>query len=534
MGTWRSGADEPAADAEGLRAALIKLNEPFYVLDTDHGPAAAAGGAAVFGPGGEGLPVLAHAPAGLPAALGDPAFLRDHGLRFAYVSGAMANGIGSAEICEALAREGMLGFFGAAGLTPAVVEQAIDRLQSSLDGLPYGCNLIHSPNEPDLEDAITELYIRKGVRRVEASAFMGLTPAIVRYRAQGLRRADDGSITAPNRVVAKVSRVEVAEKFFSPAPAGMLRELAAAGRITAQEVELAAHIPVAQDLTVEADSGGHTDGRPLVTLLPTMISLRDRLQERFGYADALRVGAAGGISTPLAAASAFAMGAAYVLLGSAHQACVESGSCDAVRRMLAECGQADTATAPAADMFELGAKVQVLKRGTMFAMRAAKLYELYHACAGLDAIPAAERSLLERQVFLAPLEDIWTQTRAFFAVRDPAQIVRAEADPKHRMALVFRWYLGQASRWANAGEPSRRIDYQIWCGPAMGAFNEWAKGTFLERPENRRIVDVAKNILFGAALQSRLNILRSQGVVFPRAAATIRPVASSVLEEYFR
>ena len=29
--------------------------------------------------------------------------------------------------------------------------------------------------------------------------------------------------------------------------------------------------------------------------------------------------------------------------------------------------------------------------------------------------------------------------------------------------------------------------------PAMGAFNEWTKGSFLERPENRAVVTVAKN-----------------------------------------
>ena len=67
------------------------------------------------------------------------------------------------------------------------------------------------------------------------------------------------------------------------------------------------------------------------------------------------------------------------------------------------------------------------------------------------------------------------------------------------MALVFRWYLGLSSRWANAGEPTRRLDYQMWCGPAMGAFNEWTKGSFLEQPRNRRVVTVAFNILYGAA-----------------------------------
>ncbi len=81
------------------------------------------------------------------------------------------------------------------------------------------------------------------------------------------------------------------------------------------------------------------------------------------------------------------MGAAYVVTGSVNQACVESGTSDAVRKMLAEAGQADVTMAPAADMFEMGVKVQVLKRGTMFAMRAAKLYELYRAYPSLGSDP---------------------------------------------------------------------------------------------------------------------------------------------------
>ena len=89
---------------------------------------------------------------------------------------------------------------------------------------------------------------------------------------------------------------------------------------------------------------------------------------------------------------------------------------------------------------------------------------------------------------------------------------KAEADAKHRMALVFRWYLGQSSRWANAGVPDRKLDYQVWCGPAMGAFNEWSKGSFLEQPRNRTVVTVALNLLYGAAITLRQVQLRSQGV----------------------
>src|SRR5439155_671323 len=243
---------------------------------------------------------------------------------------------------------------------------------------------------------------------------------------------------------------------------------------TPEQAELAKRVPVAQDLTAEADSGGHTDNRPLVALLPTLLALRDRMQSQHGYDVPLRVGAAGGLATPAGVVAAFAMGAAYVLTGSINQACVESGSSDAVRKMLAEAGQADVIMAPAADMFEMGVKVQVLKRGTLFAMRAAKLYELYRTCANLEAIPAAERVRLEKDLFRAPLEAIWAETRQFWLGRDPKQVERGETDGRHKMALTFRWYLGLSSRWANAGEPTRQGDYQVWCGPAMGAFNDWA------------------------------------------------------------
>jgi hypothetical protein len=77
------------------------------------------------------------------------------------------------------------------------------------------------------------------------------------------------------------------------------------------------------------------------------------------------------------------------------------------------------------------------------------------------------------------------------------------------MALVFRWYLGLSSRWSNTGEDGREMDYQIWCGPAMGAFNDWVRGTYLEHPENRRVVDVANHILQGAAYLNRVRMLEA-------------------------
>ena len=526
----RLGSERPAllTDGAAFAMALEEIQRPFTVIRRDGkftvGPSEFAGREDFFG----------FVPACPMENLGSRSFCDTHGIRYAYVSGAMAGGIGSVEIVEAMGATGMLGFFGAAGLSLAAIEKAIDRLQNNLGERPHGFNLIHMPAEPQQEAAVVDLYLRRGVRLIEASAYLGLTLPLIRYRVTGIHQDANGKIVTPNRVIAKVSRVEVASQFFAPPPEKLLEKLVASGDITRDEARLARHIPVAQDLTAEADSGGHTDNRPAIALLPTFLALRDRQQASFKFQDELRVGAAGGIATPQAAAAAFTMGAAYLLTGSINQACVESGTSPLVREMLAEAGQADVTMAPAPDMFEMGVKVQVLKRGTLFAMRGAKLYELYTTYDGLDSLPAKERAQLEKNVFRRPLEEVWDETRTYFLDRDPSQIERAENDPKHKMALVFRWYLGLASRWANSGEVSRKLDFQIWCGPSMGAFNEWVRGSFLERPQNRNVVTVALNLLYGAAVRLRTNALQLQGIELEADLSRVAPLQLGEMEERSR
>lgn len=526
-------AANPSPGEKGLREALRLIHHPLQVVRKGDTLVPHVGNGRPMGDAtaAEGQ-FAGYAPPCRMEHLGDLEFCADHGIRYPYLSGSMAKGISSSAMVEAMGHAGMLGFFGAAGLPLPSVEAAIDRISASLGDLPYGFNLIHSPHEPDLEAELVNLYLRRGVTLIEASAFLNLTLPVVRYRVRGIHRAPSGEIVTPNRIIAKVSREEVAGRFFSPPPDQFLRELVAAGEITGAQAELAALVPMAQDITAEADSGGHTDNRPAIALLPTICGVRDRMQERHKFHQKLRVGLAGGIATPMATAGAFAMGAAYVMTGSVNQACLESGTSDEVRTLLAETRQADLAMAPAADMFEMGVTVQVLKRGTMFPMRAAKLYELYRAWGSTDAIPAAEREKLEKTLFRAPLADIWQETRAYFVRRDVRQVERAERDPKHRMALIFRWYLGQASHWANNGEPARKVDYQVWCGPAMGAFNEWVSGSFLDRQENRRVVTVALNLLFGAAVTMRVSALRCQGVAFPPEMARIEPLEIETIKEF--
>lgn len=515
---WR-GSRIPRFDADGIRIELGRLDTTCHLIHHGGRVGAVAGGETAAHGDHQVLAEMLPLP---PERLGSFEFRRSHGVRLAYVAGSMANGIASADLVIALARAGILASFGAAGLSVDRISDALDRFAHEIPELPFAANLIHSPAEPRAERSTVDLYLRRGVRCVEASAFMDLTGDLVRYSVSGLRRDRLGNIVADNRVLAKVSRPEVAEKFMRPAPAAIVDALVASGQIHPDQAELAKYVPIATDITGEADSGGHTDRRPSSVITSTLLRLREQVLHEHHYQSGLRIGAAGGMGTPEALAAAFAMGVDYVMTGSVNQSCVEAGTSAATKRLLASAGMADFALAPAADMFEIGADVQVLKKGTMFPMRAAKLRELYRQYDGLDALPETERRWLE-SVLRESVENVWAQCVDFFSQRDPEQIDRAEADPKRKMALLFRWYLGMSSNWANQGRPDRVQDYQIWCGPAMGGFNSWAAGSHLELPENRFAADVAQQLMTGAAYHLRIMQLRAAGAAMTSQITSYPP-----------
>jgi trans-AT polyketide synthase, acyltransferase and oxidoreductase domains len=524
--TEKGDLDLIAFDEREIKNRLLNLHQPCYVL-RDQGRIGIANQSNFYFPDNSRsglLETLMVAPALPPQQLGDRSFLDFHGVKYAYAAGAMAGGIASAELVIALGKAGILGSFGSAGLVPSRIEAAINQIQQALPQGPYAFNLIHSPSEEALERKAIDLYLKHGVRTVEASAFLGLTPHIVYYRAAGLNLNALGQIEINNKVIAKISRSEVATKFLQPAPTKILKQLVEQQLITELQATLAEKVPMADDITVEADSGGHTDNRPLVCLLPSILALRDEMQRQYRYERQVRIGAAGGIGTPESALAAFMMGASYVVTGSINQSCVEAGTSVHTKNLLAKAAMADVIMAPCADMFEMGVKVQLLKLGNFFPMRAQKLYDLYKNYNSIDEIPLEERQKLEQQVFGRNLEVIWEDTVKFFSERDPEQITRANDNPKRKMALIFRWYLGLSSRWSSSGEKGREMDYQIWCGPAIGAFNEWVKGSYLAEPNARRVVDLAYHIMNGAAYLYRLQSLKFQGLQLPEDYRYYRPM----------
>lgn len=432
--------------------------------------------------------------------LGSDAFRRDHRLRYAYVAGSMYKGIASAEMVTRLGMAGMLGYLGTGGMSCAAIEAAILEIQAQLtDGQSFGCNLLSNLYHPERERQTVELFVHHGVNRIEASAFTQLTPWLVYYRAKGFFRNRQGQPSSRHWLMAKVSRPEIAVQFLQPCPPKLLHDLRNEGLLTDEQVALAAHLPVADDICVEADSGGHTDQGNALVLLPSMIRLRDRLQEQYAYAEPIRIGAAGGLGTPESLAAVLMLGADFVLTGSINQCTVEAGTSELVKAMLAQAQVQDTVMAPAGDMLEVGARVRVFSKGVLFPARAQKLYDLYRQYPSWEAIEEKTRRQIEERFFKKNADAVWSEIVARYGRHNPAFLQRAQQNPKVGLGLLFRWYFAKSTRVALAGVEDEKVDFQIQCGPALGAFNSWVAGTELADWKNRHVDHIGQRLMQATA-----------------------------------
>ncbi|MEK3684982.1 ACP S-malonyltransferase [Paenibacillus sp. FSL R10-2736] len=429
--------------------------------------------------------------------LGSAAFKQRYGLDYAYLLGGMNDGISSSELVVQAGKTGCLAFLGAGGMKPAELADAIRHIRRELgNSKAIGVAVTYHPIYPNREEELIELLLREKIQLVEASSYLTLTPALVKYRLLGLTRAEDGTVHRANRIIAKVSRPDIATLFMLPAPARIVDKLLADRQITAEQAELARLVPVADDLCAAGDSAGPTDQANLISLLPTLLRLKKELSRTFAPVQEMHIGAAGGIGTPEAAAGVFLMGADFILTGSINQCTVESGASPEVKELLEQVNVYDMAYVPSLELFELGGKAQVLKKGLFFSARANKLYELYRNTGSIAQLDSKTKSQLEDKYFGQPMTDVLEICKRGMSAEERAAV---QGDSKQQLAAVFKWYIARGKASAIAGESGNKVNYSIMCGPAMGAFNQWVKGTPLEAWRHRRAGEIAIKMMNGAA-----------------------------------
>ncbi|WP_460106381.1 ACP S-malonyltransferase [Streptomyces sp. YKOK-J1] len=446
---------------------------------------AAAAETAVTAPAAAEAPVTAPAAAAVSAdTLGAATFRERYGLRRAYLLGSLYGGISGRQMLGAAAKAGLLGFLGTGGLTLEEVDGRLRELAGDLGlGGAFGVNLLYRHGAPQEESALVDLLLRHGIDLVEASGFPLITPALVRFRLKG------------GRIIAKVSRTDVAAEFLAPPPERLVARLVETGEVTAEEARAAAGRPMADDLCVEADGGWLTSSADLLTLLPAVLRLRDAATTASGHR--VHVGCAGGLGTPEAVSAAFLLGAEFVLTGSVNQCSAEAATSAEVKDVLQAAREYDVDTAPWGELFEFGTRARYLKRGLFFPARASRLHELWrrHAStAELDDETTAQ--ILDR----------------YLGGAHPAPAAPG-ADPKQELAEFFRAYFTRGFRLAVTGDDRHRVDYLVHCGPAMGAFNQVVEGTALQPWSARTVEAIADTLMEGAAarLTARLNAFHRAG-----------------------
>jgi hypothetical protein len=136
-GYWFDADTAPAFSPADVSVAVSRVREHAYLVRHPHTGAigvAIGGRTSATHPhvGATGLvdgrpawPLWGRLPPLYPEWLGDRSFTQTHAVRFPYVTGAMANGIATTRLVAAVARAGILGFFGAAGLALHRVERAV-------------------------------------------------------------------------------------------------------------------------------------------------------------------------------------------------------------------------------------------------------------------------------------------------------------------------------------------------------------------------------------------------------------------------
>lgn len=430
--------------------------------------------------------------------LGPSTFRERYGVDLSCLVGGMARGIASTRMVTKLAQNNLLGFFGSGGLPLNETERALATLADSCTGKCWGLNLVAS----HADDALIDLAIKYNVPVVEAAAFVDVTQALVRYRLATLPKTPGNNnhvrTGGQARLIVKLSDPAVAARFLSPAPEHMVKALLASGAITAYQASLAPHRAVADDICIEGVSGGHTGKATWLDLLPTIRSQRDDAIKQHGFVDTIHIGAAGGMGSPESVAAAFMSGAQFVVTGSINQCTPEAATSDLVKDMLSRASTNDTDFAPSSDMFEIGSKVQVLKKGLLYPARSKKLYELYNSFSSWLDIPVETRQSIEEKYFRKSFATVLQELEA---ARPTAFELSSSDRSKYQMAQVFKWYCSQASRYAQAGDETRKVDFQIWAGPSIGAANHWLNATQLSDWRKRHVDRLTQALMSDAARQ---------------------------------
>ena len=453
--------------------------------------------------------------------LGNKNFQEVHGVKYSYCVAPFEREVCSPKLVAELAQQGILGFCPVEYMDTHQVNETLTKLRSLSNGKPYGVGYKYHPHHPDLEEHMLELFVSADVPRLFLSHYVQATKAMVHYRLTGLTANDKGVPQPKHQLFIRVPHTGLAEYFAQPAPQDLIDALVTEGRLTEEEGLLGSKLPLSQDIIVDGDvsrTGGKQD---IVSLFP---ALRHSLRRaKIGRSVEVRVGVAGELATPEAINAAFKMGADFVVTGSVNGLTIEAGGSQARKELLAKAKPEDFVSAPSFEYLDADYRVRVTKFGTMFATKANRMEELYRATDSLDGLTHEGLKFLEQKVFQCSLVEAYDKAEPFLRQWWPNLVEQATTSPKVRASLLLKWFLFESNQWAIDGVQGRQMDYQVRGDGAVGSFNLWRENTEFNDISKISVVQLALNLLKGAAVISRMQVLKEHGVPVPKEAIFWKP-----------
>ncbi|WP_432090945.1 ACP S-malonyltransferase [Streptomyces sp. NRRL F-5630] len=401
--------------------------------------------------------------------LGAARFRERYATDSAWVVSGTGDGAAGDEVCRAARAAGLMAFTDPSPGAPDPASLGEAARSGWGSGLRPG---------PEADTRVTAL-LAHDVRHVEADHPHGPDAALVRFRFTGAHRGPAGTPVAVRHVLARVTGPGQAAAFLRPPAPSLLAGLVRTGALTEDEADAARELPVASDLAVQDPGGWHEDGADAYQLLPAVAALAARAPGT----EPVHVGLCGVVGTPEQAATAFALGAAFLVSTSLTACAPEARLAPSLKDTLARAGEDDVTWAPTERHAALGVPGRVVRRGTLFPARSGLLHRLLCEHRYFADIPAPRRRHIEEHLLGGP------------APPPPG----SRADDRPLTADVFRWYVRETARRTPAGEPLRPVDHQLRCDPEAICFNRAAAGTALAAWTARTPGALAAHLLTHAA-----------------------------------
>ncbi|WP_459480607.1 ACP S-malonyltransferase [Clostridium saccharoperbutylacetonicum] len=417
-------------------------------------------------------------------------FTGEYKVKYPYVIGGIERGISSKEMIVKSGTEKILSFLGTKKMDLDEIEESIIYIKDRLtEGEPFGINITYDYFNSEISEKIINLCLKYNVKNIEVSGYTNIPNCVIRYKLEGIKRKN-GSLVCENRVFYNTARLNI-EELLKPISESTVKNLSRE-RINYEDVSIFRNISIIDGLTIKCDGNSNNNGFNILNILPVAVRVKNKVLEKFKYMNKIYIGVGGGIGNPEALAVSFMLGADYVVTDSINQCSIEANCSELVKDLLEQVGFEDTIYVPDAERFEIGGKVQVLKKGVMFPSRANKLYELYRQYDSYYEIDEKLRSQVEKKFFMKSFEEYYDECKKGLSAEE---INIIEKDEKKKMAVVFKRYLTESSLLAQKGVDEQRMNFQIYCSPAIGVFNNYVKDSELKDWRKRSVTKIAEVLM---------------------------------------